>query len=148
MIEYENLALLNEPFHEEYISSFAAVLKSGWYILGENVKKFESEFASYTNAANCIGVASGLDAITLSIAAFNFDKGSEIIVPSNTYVATILSVLQNSMKPILVEPSIETYNIDPSKIEASITKKTKAIVVVHLYGKSCNMAPIMDLCNK
>lgn len=148
MIEYENLALLNEPFHEEYISNFAAVLKSGWYILGENVKKFESEFAFYTKATNCIGVASGLDAITLSIAAFNFEKGSEIIVPSNTYVATILSVLQNYMKPVLVEPCMETYNIDPEKIEASITKKTKAIVVVHLYGKSCNMDPIIALCKK
>ncbi len=148
MIEYENLALVNEPFHKEYISNFASVLKSGWYILGENVKKFENEFALYTNATNCIGVASGLDAITLSIAAFNLEKGSEIIVPSNTYVATILSVLQNYMKPVLVEPSIETYNIDPAKIEASITKKTKAIVVVHLYGKSCNMDPIIAICEK
>lgn len=148
MIEYENLALLNEPFHEEYISNFKSVLKSGWYILGENVKKFENEFAAYNRASNCIGVASGLDAITLSIAAFNFEAGSEIIVPSNTYVATILSVLQNNMKPVLVEPTIESYNIDPEKIEACITSKTKAIVVVHLYGKSCNMDPIMALCKK
>jgi len=148
MIEYENLALLNEPFHKEYIESFKEVLKSGWYILGENVKKFENEFAAYNNAANCLGVASGLDAITLSIAAFNFEAGSEIIVPSNTYVATILSVLQNKMKPVLVEPLLETYNIDPNKIEASLTKKTKAIVVVHLYGKSCNMEPIMAICKK
>lgn len=148
MIEYENLALLNEPFHEEYISGFKSFLKSGWYILGENVKKFEAEFASYNKASNCIGVASGLDAITLSIAAFNFEAGSEIIVPSNTYVATIISVLQTNMIPVLIEPSIETYNIDPAKIEASITKKTKAIVVVHLYGKSCNMEPIMALCKK
>jgi dTDP-4-amino-4,6-dideoxygalactose transaminase len=148
MIEYENLALLNAPFHEEYISDFNSVLKSGWYILGENLKKFEKEFAAYNKAENCIGLASGLDAITLSIAAFNFEAGSEIIVPSNTYVATIISVLQNNMKPVLVEPSIETYNIDPVKIEASITKKTKAIVVVHLYGKSCNMNPIMELCKK
>lgn len=148
MIEYENLALLNEPFHEEYISNFKSVLKSGWYILGENVKKFENEFAAYNRASNCIGVASGLDAITLSIAAFNFEAGSEIIVPSNTYVATILSVLQNNMKPVLVEPTIESYNIDPEKIEAGITSKTKAIVVVHLYGKSCNMDPIIALCKK
>lgn len=148
MIEYENLALLNEPFHEEYISNFTSTLKSGWYILGENVKKFENEFALYNKADHCIGVASGLDAITLSISAFNFEAGSEIIVPSNTYVATILSVLQNNMTPVLVEPLIETYNIDPQKIEACITNKTKAIVVVHLYGKSCNMEPIMALCKK
>jgi dTDP-4-amino-4,6-dideoxygalactose transaminase len=148
MIEYENLALLNQPFQEEYIAGFNAVLKSGWFILGESVKKFEQEFALYNNAAHCIGVNSGLDAITLAIDAFNFEVGSEIIVPSNTYVATILSVMQNDMKPVLVEPSIETYNIDPEKIEASITKKTKAIVVVHLYGKPCNMDPIIALCKK
>jgi dTDP-4-amino-4,6-dideoxygalactose transaminase len=148
MIEYENLALLNKPFHEEYIARFTDVLKSGWYILGENLKKFEQEFASYNKTSHCIGLASGLDAITLSIDAFKFEAGSEIIVPSNTYVATILSVLQNDMKPVLVEPSIETYNIDPAKIEASITGKTKAIVVVHLYGKACDMDPIVALCKK
>jgi len=148
MIEYENLALANAPFFAEFTKSFDKVLKSGWYILGEHVRIFEEEFARYNNAKHCIGVASGLDAITLSIAAFNFEKGSEIIVPSNTYVATVLSVLQNNMKPVLVEPVIETYNIDPAKIEASITKKTKAVVVVHLYGKSCNMDPIIALCKK
>jgi dTDP-4-amino-4,6-dideoxygalactose transaminase len=148
MIEYESLALLNASFFEEYKSSFEKVLKSGWYILGQNVKQFEDEFATYNKAKYCIGVASGLDAITLSIAAFNFEKGSEIIVPSNTYIATILSVLQNNMQPVLVEPNIETYNIDPEKIEASISKKTKAIVVVHLYGKACNMEPIIALCKK
>ncbi len=148
MIEYENLALLNAPFFEEYAKGFDEVLKSGWYILGDNVKKFEAEFATYNGIKNCIGVASGLDAITLSIHAFNFEKGSEIIVPSNTYIATILSVLQNNMKPVLVEPSIESYNIDPEKIEAAITKRTKAIVVVHLYGKSCEMDPILAICKK
>ena len=148
MIEYENLALVNASFFTEYSKSFDKVLKSGWYILGENVKKFELEFAQYNTSTHCIGVASGLDAITLSINALNFEKGSEIIVPSNTYVATILSILHNNMKPVLVEPSIETYNIDPSKIEERINSKTKAIVVVHLYGKSCNMNPIVDLCKK
>lgn len=148
MIEYENLALLNAPFFEEYTKSFDKVLKSGWYILGQSVKQFEEEFATYNKAPHCIGVASGLDAITFSIAAFDFEKGSEIIVPSNTYIATILSVMQNGMKPVLVEPNIETYNIDPKQIEASITNKTKAIVVVHLYGKACDMNPIMALCKK
>lgn len=148
MIEYENLALANGPFFSEFTNTFDKVLKSGWYILGQHVKTFEEEFAHYNNAKHCIGVASGLDAITLSLAAFNFEKGSEIIVPSNTYVATILSVLQNNMKPVLVEPSLETYNIDPEKIEANITKKTKAIIVVHLYGKSCEMDPIIGLCKK
>jgi dTDP-4-amino-4,6-dideoxygalactose transaminase len=147
-IEYESLALLNKPFQEEYKAAFADVVDSGWYILGERVKKFENEFAAYTGGKHCVGLASGLDAITLAIAAFNFEKGSEIIVPSNTYIATIISVLQNNMTPVLVEPSIDTYNIDPAKIEASITPKTRAIVVVHLYGKACNMDPIIALCKK
>ena len=148
MIEYENLALLNASFFKEYSESFNTVLKSGWYILGQSVKTFEDEFAAFNKASNCIGLASGLDAITLSLAAFNFEKGSEIIVPSNTYIATILSVLHNNLKPVLVEPSIETYNIDPAKIEAGITDKTKAIVVVHLYGKSCEMDPIVEICKR
>lgn len=148
MIEYESLARLNAPFFEEYSKNFDKVLKSGWYILGTSVKQFEEEFAAYNKAAHCIGLASGLDAITLSIGAFNFEKGSEIIVPSNTYIATILSVMQNNIKPVLVEPDIHTYNIDPAKIEAAITSKTKAIVVVHLYGKACDMDPIKALCKK
>lgn len=147
-IEYESLALLNKPFQKEYLETFADVVNSGWYILGEKVKKFENEFAAYTGGKHCVGLASGLDAITLAIAAFNFEKGSEIIVPSNTYIATIISVLQNNMTPVLVEPSIDSYNIDPAKIEACITNKTKAVVVVHLYGKPCNMNPILALCKK
>ncbi len=148
MIEYENLAMLNAPFFDEYTKSFDKVLKSGWYILGNSVKQFEAEFAAYNKSAHCIGLASGLDAITLSIGAFGFEKGSEIIVPSNTYIATILSVMQNGMKPVLVEPAIDTYNIDPKKIEEAITPKTKAIVVVHLYGKSCDMDAITAICKK
>lgn len=147
-IEYESLARVNAPFFKEYREVFDSVLKSGWYILGESVKKFEKEFADWNNSSNCIGVASGLDAITLSIASCNFEKGSEIIVPSNTYIATILSVLQNNLVPVPVEPSIESYNIDPAKIEAAITKKTRAIVIVHLYGRSCDMDPILAICKK
>jgi dTDP-4-amino-4,6-dideoxygalactose transaminase len=148
LIEYENLAEVNAPFFKEYAQCFDLVLKSGWYILGESVSRFENEFLQWNNSKYCVGVASGLDAITLSVAAFEFAKGSEIIVPSNTYIATILSVLQNNMKPVLVEPCLDSYNIDPVKIEASITSKTKAIVVVHLYGKSCNMDPIVAICKK
>jgi len=148
MIEYENLAKLNKPFFDEYQKSFAQTMESGWYILGKNVENFEKEFADFCATKHCIGVASGLDAITLALAAFNFEKGDEIIVPSNTYIATILSVLQNGLKPVLVEPDIATYNIDPRKIAEKITKKTRAIIVVHLYGKCCEMAPIMDLCQK
>jgi dTDP-4-amino-4,6-dideoxygalactose transaminase len=148
MIDYENLKKLNSPFFKDYTERFKQVLESGWYILGNEVKTFEQEFANYNHANYAIGVASGLDAITLSLAAFEFETGSEVLVPSNTYIATILSVMQNNLKPVLVEPDITTYNIDPLKIEAAITSKTKAIVIVHLYGKSCDMDPIIELCEK
>jgi dTDP-4-amino-4,6-dideoxygalactose transaminase len=146
MIEYENLAKLNAPFWDEYKLAFDNVLKSGWFILGNQVKQFEAEFASYLNVNYCIGVASGLDALELAIQALDLEKGSEIIVPSNTYIATILAILNNGHIPILVEPDYKTYNIDPKKIPGSITKKTKAILVVHLYGKPCDMDPILEIC--
>ncbi len=148
MIEYENLQKLNQSFFKDYESSFAKTLASGWYILGTNVTKFEEEFSKYSGRKYCIGVASGLDALILSLNALNLPKGSEVIVPSNTYIATILAILQNGLKPVLVEPDIKTYNIDPTKIEEKITDKTKAIMVVHLYGKCCDMDPIMNICKK
>lgn len=148
MIEYENLHKLNKTFFEEYKQAFSEVLESGWYVLGNKVKEFENQFAEYCSSSHCIGVANGLDALTLSLRAFNFEKGSEVIVPSNTYIATILSIIDNGLQPILVEPNINTYNIDPKLIEQSITSKTKAIVVVHLYGKVCDMDSIMDIAKK
>ncbi len=148
MIEYENLKKVNEKFFDEYKKAFEDVLTSGWYILGENVKKFEEEFAKYLGVKHCIGVASGLDALILAIYALDLPGDSEIIVPSNTYIATILAIVRNGLKPVLVEPDIRTYNIDPTKIEEKISEKTKAIIVVHLYGKSCNMDPILALAKK
>jgi len=148
MIEYENLGKLNAPFFEEYKKSFEQTLLSGWYILGKNVNQFEKEFAEFQQAKYCVGVTSGLDALILSLKSFNFEKDSEVIVPSNTYIATILSILHCGLKPVLVEPDMRTYNIDPKKIEAKITSKTRAIMVVHLYGKPCDMKPIMELKEK
>jgi len=148
MIEYENLRKVNEPFFKNFKCSFNELLKSGRYILGNNVNIFEKEFASYCGSKNCVGVASGLDALILSLKVFDFEKESEIIVPSNTYIATILSIVNNQLKPILVEPDIKTYNIDPYKIEEKITSKTRAIIVVHLYGKACNMNPIIKIAKK
>jgi dTDP-4-amino-4,6-dideoxygalactose transaminase len=145
MIEYENLKKLNEPFEDEYKSVFSSILESGWYVLGENVKKFEIEYARFCNTDRCVGLASGLDALILALKCFNFPKGSEVIVPSNTYIATILAIIHNDLKPVLVEPDIATYNIDPKKIEEKITKNTKAILVVHLYGKCCQMDEILSL---
>ncbi len=147
-VDYENLALVNAPFKRELLASFGSVIDSGWFILGKSVTEFETNFAKYLGASHCAGVASGLDALTLSLAALKLEKGSEVIVPSNTYIATILSVLHNGLKPVLVEPSIHSYNIDPAKIEERITKKTKAVMVVHLYGKACKMDEISAICKK
>lgn len=148
MIEYENLAKLNAPFFEDYKKAFSETLESGWFILGNKVKDFEKEYAGFCGSKYCVGVANGLDALTISLKAFEFEKGSEVIVPSNTYIATILSILHSDCKPVLVEPDIHTYNIDPDKIEEKITPKTKAIMVVHLYGKVCEMDKIIAIAKK
>lgn len=148
MIEYENLQKVNEPFFADYKKTFTDVMQGGWYILGKAVEKFELEFASYCGVRHCIGVASGLDSLTISLKIFHFQPGSEVIVPSNTYIATIFSIVHCGLKPVLVEPDIKTYNIDPAKIEGAVTSKTVAIIPVHLYGKMCNMDPIMEVANR
>ena len=145
IIEYENLKNTNKNFQDDYLRAFKEVIDSGWYILGDKVKTFETEFADFIETKYSIGVASGLDALILILKGFDFPVGSEIIVPSNTYIATILSILHCNLIPRLVEPELETYNINPSLIEENITKKTKAILAVHLYGKSCNMEAIMNI---
>ncbi len=148
MIQYENLFKSNEAFLDDYRTAFEEVLASGWFILGKNVSNFEQEFAAYCGSEHCIGVASGLDALNFSLHALNLPRGSEVIVPSNTYIATILSIAHLGLKPILVEPDIKTYNIDPEKIVERITKKTRAIMVVHLYGKICAMDKIMAIADE
>ena len=148
MIDYENLAKANSKFFEEYERDFKDTLQRGWFILGSKVEGFEYSFAEYCGIKFCIGVASGLDALMLSLHACQFQPGDEILVPSNTYIATILSILQCQLIPVLVEPDIRTYNIDPSKLEAHITSRTRAIMLVHLYGKSCDIDPIVAVAKK
>ena len=148
MIEYENLALVNKKLFNDYQNIFKNFLKNGSYILGSHVNNFENEFASFCGTKFCVGVASGLDALILALDAFKFPKDAEIIVPANTYIASILAVLRNGFKPILVEPDPKTYNIDINKIEEKITKNTKAILAVHLYGKVCEMDSIMIIAQK
>ncbi|MEK7818969.1 MAG: DegT/DnrJ/EryC1/StrS family aminotransferase [Bacteroidota bacterium] len=148
MIEYENLGRLNQSFFESFKKKFDETLLTGWYILGKNVEKFEQEYAQFTKSKHCIGLANGLDALSLALRCFDFPAGSEVIVPSNTYIATILSIVQNGLKPVLVESDINTYNIDPSKIEEKITSNTRAIMVVHLYGKCCEMDTILSVANR
>lgn len=148
MIEYENLGKLNKPFFEAYKSTFETTLNTGWYILGNNVSEFEKKYAAFTGTDYCIGLASGLDALIIALRCYDFPAGSEVIVPSNTYIATILSIVQNGLKPVLVEPDIADYNIDPAKIEAAITSNTRALMIVHLYGKSCRMDQILEISKK
>lgn len=148
MIEYENLGKLNAPWMGELREAANGVINSGWYVLGNNVTKFESEFAAYNGSKHCIGVASGLDALLISLVANNFPAGSEVIVPSNTYIATILAIIHAGLTPILVEPNIETYNIEADRIREKISEKTKAVLIVHLYGKACSMQPILELCSQ
>ena len=145
MIEYENLKKLNELFEDAYREKFESVLKNGWYVLGNEVRTFEESFAAYCGSSHCVGVANGLDALVIALKAFQFPQDSEVVVPSNTYIATILSILNANLKPVLVEPDVATCNIDPSKIEEAITANTVAIMVVHLYGKCCDMDPIMRI---
>ena len=142
MIEYENLHKLNAPFLEAYRREFNRVLESGWFILGNQVKAFEEAFAAYCGSRHAVGVGNGLDALTLALRCFNFKPGDEVLVPSNTYVATILSVLQCGLKPVLVEPDVTTYNIDPARMKEAVTPRTVAVMVVHLYGKVAAMDEI------
>jgi dTDP-4-amino-4,6-dideoxygalactose transaminase len=148
MIEYENLHKLNAPFLNAYRQAFDRVLDSGWFILGNQVKEFERAFASYCGCAHAIGVGNGLDALTLALRSFDFKPGDEVLVPSNTYVATILSVLQCGLKPVLVEPDLTTYNMDPARMEEARTARTVAVMVVHLYGKCAAMDEITSFVSR
>ncbi len=142
---------IGESYQElksEIDSAVAKVLSSGWYILGKEVASFEEEFAEFIGTKYCVGTSNGLDALFLVLKAWGIGEGDEVIVPSNTYIATWLAVSYAGAKPIPVEPDIRTFNIDPALIEEKITKRTKAIIPVHLYGMPADMDPIMDLAEK
>jgi dTDP-4-amino-4,6-dideoxygalactose transaminase len=132
----------------EIDAAIKRVLNSGWYILGSEIEAFEAEFASYCEANYCIGVANGLDALHLSLLALGVKPGDEVIVPSNTYIATWLAVSQCGAIPVPVEPDPLTYNVDPTRIEAAITDRTKVILPVHLYGQPADMDPILAIAKK
>lgn len=145
MIKFLDLKKINERFRGEMDAAAKRVLDSGWYLLGGEVEAFEQEFASYCGVKYCIGVANGLDALNLIIKAYGFGPGDEIIVPANTYIASILAISQNGCTPVLVEPDWNTRLIDVNRIEQAITSRTKAIMVVHLYGRAVEMDKIWDL---
>jgi len=148
MIPFLDLKSPYLELKEELDASYRRVMESGWYILGKEVEAFEREFATYCEAKHCIGVGNGLDALHLIVRAYEIGAGDEVIVPSNTYIATWLVVTHAGASPVPVEPDIRTYNINPAKIEQAITPRTKAIMVVHLYGQPADMDPINDIAFK
>ena len=152
MIKFLDLQKINAQYKEELSMAFDRVFDSGWYIMGNELKQFEDDFATYCGTKHAIGVANGLDALILIIRAYKelgiFNEGDEILVPSNTYIASILAISANNLTPILVEPNLNTYNLDPLMLEAKITSKTKAILPVHLYGQLCDMYRINSIAQK
>lgn len=152
MIKFLDLKAINDSFEPELSNAIKRVLDSGWYLLGNEVKAFEQEYSNYIGTKHCIGVANGLDALRLIFKAYivlgEMQEGDEIIVPANTYIASILAVSDNRLKPVLVEPDIHTYNIDPFKIEDKITSRTKGIMIVHLYGQNAMYPEIQKLVDK
>lgn len=148
MIPFLDLKKINAHYAQELKEATAKVIDSGWYINGEEVTAFEQKFAAFCGVRHCIGVSNGLDALKLIMRAYEIGPGDEVIVPSNTYIASILAISEVGATPILVEPTIESYNLDPSLIESKITSSTKAILVVHLYGLVSNMNPILEIAKK
>jgi len=134
-------------YQEEFENKALEVLRSGWYVLGREVQAFEEEFAAYTGASYCAGVASGLDALWIAFRVLGIGNGDEVIVQANTYIASVMGITINGAVPVFVEPD-EYFNIDASKIEEKITDRTKAILIVHLYGQASNMEPVQELCEK
>ena len=152
MINFLDLKDITIKNIDEIKAAVNRVIDSGWYLLGEEVKSFEVNYASYLNVRHCVGVANGLDALRLILKAYLemgiMQEEDEIIVPANTFIATILAISDNRLKPVLVEPDIRTYNIDSTKIEQAITAKTKGIMVVHLYGQNACDKQIINICKK
>ena len=136
-----------EKYQQEFEQRALEVLRSGWYVLGEQVSSFEKEFAQYVGTRECVGLASGLDALWIAVRLLGIGKGDEVIVQGNTYIASVMGITINGATPIFVEPD-EYYNLDPDKIEEKITPRTKAVMVVHLYGQSARMDKISAICKK
>ena len=145
MIKFLDLKKINERFRGEMDAATKRVLDSGWYLLGKENEAFEAEFAAFCGVKHAIGCANGLDALKLVIKAMGIGPGDEVIAPANTYIASLIAISANGAIPVLVEPDINTYLIDPAKIEEKITSRTKAIMVVHLYGRAMDMARIREI---
>ncbi|MCW3118466.1 MAG: 4-keto [Chitinophagaceae bacterium] len=152
MIKFLDLQKINQQHSDEFKKAIGRVLDSGWYLLGNEVKQFEKNFASFCQADHCVGVANGLDALILILKAYKIQglmkDGDEIIVPANTYIASILAITATNLKPVLVEPALNTYNLDTSLIEKAITPRTKAVMIVHLYGQCAYNDKVKEICDQ
>jgi dTDP-4-amino-4,6-dideoxygalactose transaminase len=144
-VPFLSLRPVYEEIGPELDSAFRRVMSSGWFILGEEVEAFERSFAQYCGAEHCVGVGNGLDALTLSLRAWNIGAGDEVIVPANTYIATWLAASHAGARPVPVEPDPATYNLDPNRVEDAVTPRTRAILPVHLYGQAADMEPIREI---
>jgi dTDP-4-amino-4,6-dideoxygalactose transaminase len=148
IVPFLNLAPMHSAIKADMQLAFEQVYDSCWYILGEQLSGFENEYAKFNQTKHAIGISNGLDALFISLKALGIGNGDEVIVPSNTYIASLLAITYAGAKPVLVEPDVRTYNLDPLKIELSITSSTKAIMPVHLYGQACDMAAISNIAEK
>jgi len=148
MVKFLDLHTVNGPYREEIDRAIALVLDSGWYLLGSANQSFEQNFSSFCGVSHTAGVANGLDALNLIIKGYGFGPGDEIIVPANTYIASVLAISQNGCTPVLVEPDLETFNLNADLIEEKITPRTKAILVVHLYGRAMSMEKVWKLADQ
>jgi dTDP-4-amino-4,6-dideoxygalactose transaminase len=152
MIPFLDLKAVNKQHRQALIDAATRVIDSGWYVLGQEVKAFEQEFAAYCGTKHCVGMANGLDALVLTLRAWKemgkLQEGDEVIVPANTYIASVLAVTENRLKPVLVEPDEGSFNLCPEKVRAAITPKTKAIVAVHLYGQLAPMKALMVMADE
>jgi dTDP-4-amino-4,6-dideoxygalactose transaminase len=147
-IPFLDLKSINNQYKDELVDAAKRVIESGNYILGPEIEKFETEFAAYVGTKYCIGTGNCLDALTLMLKAYAFPEGSEILVSANTFIATVLAISANNLTPVFIEPSMDSFNIDPERIEERITSKTKAILLVHFYGRAAEMDAIMQLARK
>lgn len=147
-IPFVSFAEVNKQIKSEILTAFEQFFDKAWYVLGDSVKTFESEYAAFNQVKRCVGVSNGLDALHIALRTLNIGEKDEVIIPSNTYIATVLAVSYVGAVPVFVEPDINTYNIDPAKLEAAITSRTKAIMPVHLYGQACEMEAIMTVAKK
>ena len=148
LVPFTSFKAMHSEIRDELVRGFESVLDSQWFIMGEQLKRFEEEYAKFCGTKYCVGVASGLDALRIILMAYGIKEDDEVIVPANTYIATALAVSFVGAKPIFIEPDIKTLNIDSTLIEEKITSKTKAIIVVHLYGRVVNMDDIIKIANK